>query len=52
MSRYRLIEEIEAMGIAQEVVETFGHGLLYLSPEQLKEGLKIDRRSKAENEKR
>ena len=51
-SKFRLIDEIEALGIAEEVVETFGHGLLYLSPEQLKETLKIGERSKAGSEKR
>ena len=52
VSKFRLIDEIEALGIAEKVVETFGHGLLYLSPEQLKEALKNDRRSKSGNEKR
>ena len=52
VSKFRLIDEIEALGIAEEVVETFGHGLLYLSSEQLKEALKNDRRSKSGNEKR
>lgn len=51
VSRFRLIDEIKALGIAEEVVETFGHGLLHLSPEQLEEALKNDRRSKSGNEK-
>ena len=51
-SKFRLIDEIEALGIAEEVVETFGQGLLYLSPEQLEEALKIGERRKSGNEKR
>lgn len=51
-SKFRLIDEIEALGIAEEVVETFGHGLLYLSPEQLEEALKIGERRKSGNEGR
>lgn len=42
-SKFRLIEEVEALRIAEKIVETFGAGLLYLSPEQLKEAIKRDR---------
>ena len=52
VSKFRLIDEIEALGIAEEVTETFGQGLLYLSPEQLKEALKIGERRKSGNEGR
>lgn len=43
-SKFRLIDEIEAMGIAEEVIENFGVGLLYMTPEQLEEAVKRDRR--------
>lgn len=52
VSKFRLIDEIEALRIAEEVVEAFGQGLLYLSHEQLEEALKIDERSKSGDEKR